>query len=202
MDIVENAMKMVKSGDNSAFEVVIDFYKKSLFRYCYHMLGNTFDAEDALQEIFIKVFDNLNSYKATTNFSAWIYRISYNYCVNFLGRKKLFSFLPLLEGIYKDTANREDSFLDTEYGKELNSALEKLSKIDRTILVLRCVEDKEYDEISEVVDLKPANVRKRYERARKKLKAMLENTLVKGNDNYLDHFETANNDILESKLKK
>jgi RNA polymerase sigma-70 factor (ECF subfamily) len=166
------------------------------------MLGNTFDAEDALQEIFIKVFDNLNSYKATTNFSAWIYRISYNYCVNFLGRKKLFSFLPLLEGIYKDTANREDSFLDTEYGKELNSALEKLSKIDRTILVLRCVEDKEYDEISEVVDLKPANVRKRYERARKKLKAMLENTLVKGNDNYLDHFETANNDILESKLKK
>jgi len=201
LDIVENAMKMVKSGDNSAFEVVIDFYKKSLFRYCYHMLGNTFDAEDALQEIFIKVFDNLNSYKATTNFSAWIYRISYNYSVNFLGRKKLFSFLPLLEGIYKDTANREDSFLDTEYGKELNSALEKLSKIDRTILVLRCVEDKEYDEISEVVDLKPANVRKRYERARKKLKAMLENTLVKGNDNYLDHFETANNDILESKLK-
>lgn len=190
MDIIENAITLTKNGDNSAFEAIINFYRKSLFRYCYHMLGNIPDAEDAIQEIFIKVYDNLNSYKSSTNFSAWIYRISYNYCVNFLSRKKLLSFLPLLDGLGKYTSNTDDAIFNLEYGAEINLALKKLSKKDTTIVVLRCVEEKSYDEISEVVKLKPATVRKRYERARKKLRVTLENNSARSSNSYPGAFKT------------
>ncbi|MDP4183290.1 MAG: RNA polymerase sigma factor [Bacillota bacterium] len=190
MDIIENAINLIKNGDNSAFEVIINSFQKPLFRYCYHMLGNISDAEDTLQEIFIKVYNNLSSYKSSTNFSAWVYTISYNHCVNFLSRKKLFLFLPLPEGLNKGNSNIGDSLTDMEYGKELNSALKILASKDRTILILRCVEEKSYDEISDIVKLKQSAVRKRYERAKKKLKAILENTTINGDSDYIGKINT------------
>ncbi|CAI8938273.1 hypothetical protein EMIT07CA2_40541 [Brevibacillus sp. IT-7CA2] len=67
---MEQALKEVKAGDIDQFGLIIDAMQKPLFVYCYHMLGHRQEAEDAVQEVFLKAFEQLYSYRHTVSFSA------------------------------------------------------------------------------------------------------------------------------------
>jgi len=177
---IEIAIKNVLNGDINAFGFVIDTYQKPLFRYCFHMLGSIHESEDVVQDVFLKAFEKLNFYKISSNFSAWIYKIAYNQCINQIRRKRILKMIPFLEEHYKESTTIEYFHDKYEYSLELNTALKKLDSKDRTIIILRCTEDKSYEEISSIVDLKPASVRKRFERSKKKLKTILGHS--KGSD--------------------
>lgn len=137
------------------------------------MLGSIQEAEDVTQEVFIKVYSNISSYKENTQFNSWIYRIAYNECISTLRKRKR----SKLVQFFNDIVNIEDisinGYQDDSFGSPLYDALSKLTPIDRTLLILRIVDDKSYEEIAEIMQKKPPALRKQFERALVKLRRIL-----------------------------
>lgn len=89
MDNLENRLvKLVLKGDQRAFAEIVELYKDKLFHLAYRMLNNRHEAEDVVQETFLRVFRNMEKYDPNQKFSTWIYRIATNLCIDRLRRKK------------------------------------------------------------------------------------------------------------------
>lgn len=177
LDKIETAVQRVKDGETHLFEIIIDTYQQQLFHYCYHMLGNIQEAEDAVQESFIKAFQKIGDYKNSISFSAWLYKITHNHCLNVLRRKKLLHFIVLSydsenENQWHYYMNNCLKSAEDEAGFEssLVKALKHLSPAENSILILHILEERSFDEIAQVLELRPATVRKKYERLRRKLR--------------------------------
>ncbi|MDP4181270.1 MAG: RNA polymerase sigma factor [Bacillota bacterium] len=170
MDSIEVAIEEVKKGNSEPFAIIINEFQQQLFFYCYHMLGNIHEAEEAVQETFFRAYRKIYTYQKTVSFSAWLYKIAYNHCVNIIRRKKLIRFLPFTDGVKYYKAGIDKEFAGNELNEELCDALESLSPEERHIIILRIVKEKSHEEISTMLNIKPSTVRKKYERAIKKLR--------------------------------
>lgn len=142
------------------------------------MIGSVEEAEDAVQEVFIKAYRKLDRYKADTSFSSWLYKIAYNHCIDHLRKRKYLLFVPLCENTITDYDTTAYSVEKYELSLILQKAISMLSPEDRTVLMLRVLEDKNYDEIANIIGKRPSAVRKQYERARKRVKQNIDE--VKG----------------------
>ena len=185
MDSIETAVQGVKEGKADLFEAIVGQYQQPLFRYCYRMLGNVQEAEDGVQEIFFKAFCKIQKYNKTISFSAWIYKITYNHCINIIRRKRIIKFVPFIDASEQDDGEVGINLEISEINRELNEVLQKLSSDDRCILILKNIEGKSFEDIALIIGAKSSTIRKRYERLRKKLKNSL--TQKKGgiiNENY------------------
>jgi RNA polymerase sigma-70 factor (ECF subfamily) len=150
------------------FDRIIEEYSNKIFGYCYRMLRNRHEAEDAVQEVFIKAYKSFARESNIISVAPWLYRIAYNHCLNIIRRKKLLEFINITEEILPEQNSFED---DVELGEELKYALSMLSPEQRTVVVLKVVEDMEYKDIGDILGKKSENVRKIYERAKKKLQS-------------------------------
>lgn len=159
--IVET-IKQVQSGDTQAYHSIIRRFQKQMFLYCFYLLKDHQEAEDATQDIFIKGLQNIHSFSQQVSFSAWLYKIAHNFCNDLLKKKSRNNKLFLL---YK---NKEQEVTPT-YSGLINELLDVLSLEDRQILLLRALEEYSYDEIASIMGMTTVAVRKRYERLRKKL---------------------------------
>ncbi|MFZ5986572.1 MAG: RNA polymerase sigma factor [Bacillota bacterium] len=173
MDPIETAVQGIKNGDIVFFEVIIVNFQQQLFRYCYHMLGNIHEAEDAVQESFIKAYENIKNYSSSVSFQAWLYKITYNHCINIIRRKRLVQFLPFLEETSIGSSDLETRLEENEFSEALCNGLKKLPPQDRTILILRTIEGKSFKELGVILNMKPATIRKKYERSKNKLRKFL-----------------------------
>ncbi|MCR8980762.1 RNA polymerase sigma factor [Brevibacillus laterosporus] len=152
------------------FEQTLKIYQKPIFLYCYHMLSNHTEAEDAGQEVFLKAFRHLNKYNTEIPFRAWLYKIAYHQCIDMLRKKKLARYLPFF---YKDeTQNNhiDDQIEATYFNESISLSMSKLTAEERNLLILRCIEEKSYEEISLILNRKSASLRKKYERAATKFR--------------------------------
>lgn len=138
------------------------------------MLRNRQEAEDAVQEVFINAYKNMSRMEEIKSVSSWLYKISYNHCLNIIRRKKFFFFVPLKENFIIEAPYYDQDIEINEFSEQLTIAISKLSAEARSVLILRAIEDKSYEEIAVIFDKKPDTVRKQYERARKKVEAYLE----------------------------
>src|SRR5580692_5916361 len=144
----------VQNGDVEAFKILIERYEAKMARYAKRFLFASDDAQDLLQEIFIKVYVNIRSFDAERRFSPWIYRIAHNEFVNALKKKKkernnlsLFYVDVLFpHPIAKETADEGSSH--REIKDLLEGSLEKLDTKYREPLVLYYLEDMDYKEIA------------------------------------------------------
>ena len=162
VETLEHAISQVKRGDKEAYTHIIHRFLKQIYLYCYYLLGSKEDAEDAVQDIFIKGFQRIHLFEPQVSFSAWIYKIAYNHCLDILNRRsRRRKILSLLK--HDQINDQEIKYEDLVY-----QLLDKLSTEERHILLLRAVEEYSFDEISEIMDLKPSTIRKKYERLRKK----------------------------------
>jgi len=141
-------------------EKLIDMYGEKLLRYATAILNNHQDAEDIVQDVFLSVYKKYESFDGA-NISAWLYKITYNQSINKLKRRKLFIFGDIPE----DTVAPEDA----EFSDNTLEALSKLKPEERALLYAKIVEGYDYDELAKQMNKSPATLRKRYERARKKL---------------------------------
>lgn len=170
LGIDRELLKEVKNGDTHGFELIVETMQQPIFVYCYRMLGNIYEAEDAVQEVFLKVFDKINNFKENISFSAWVYKIAHNHCINQIRRRKLLNFVPIHSFIEQiEDESSSEGILDSQLSVELNRALSILSIEDRSILIFRVIEGKSYGEIGSIINKNEALIRKRYERARKRL---------------------------------
>jgi RNA polymerase sigma-70 factor, ECF subfamily len=170
-------VKIVRKEDQERYSEIVERYQSRLFVYIYRLIGNKEEAEDLLQDVFVKVYKNLNSYDTGRKFSSWIYRIAHNETVNYIKRKSLKRFISF-DAITStkdklDTSSEEEgadkAWLRKEVSKEVSDAMKKLPFKYNQVLTLRYYSDQSYEEIAEILG-KPVNtVGTLINRAKKKL---------------------------------
>ena len=180
-------IKQVVDGDNEAFALLVKAYEDKVYNLCLRMCGDREEARDLAQEAFIKAWRGLRFYKHEAAFSTWLYRLTGNVCIDYLRRKKRRAAVSLTSSdeeetqleIPDPTPTPEEQTLDLSTRQAVSDAMEKLEEDFRMVLTLRVVEERSYDEIAEIMDLKVGTVKSRLARAREKLKKIL---LQSGNE--------------------
>ncbi|OBR65287.1 hypothetical protein A7K91_20100 [Paenibacillus oryzae] len=169
MEIKEH-IEQILQGNPEAFEVIVRLYEKKIFSFCYFMLGNRQEAEDAAQEVFFKAYRNLESYRHESDdlFLAWLYKIASNHCSTLLKRKQRWHLLMPLFRSDGSEKSAEQVFSDQTYVQL--QLLKGLTASEREILALRVLEDRPFQDISAILGISSAAIRKRYERIKAKLK--------------------------------
>ena len=154
------------------FGSIVGTYSKAILKYCYSILCDYYEAQDAMQMTFIKFHNKKHLFKEGMPLSPWLYKIAYNSCVDILRKKR---FYQLLSG--KETAPEPSYELKEEYMSDsLKKALETLTYKERALVFSRAVDELDYKELSQIYGTSAATLRKRYERAKNKLaKALTEN---------------------------
>ncbi|MGW8958212.1 RNA polymerase sigma factor [Paenibacillus sp. NPDC055715] len=173
-------IEQVQTGDKQAYTHIIQRYQQQIFLYCYYLLKNQEEAEDAAQEIFIKGLEHIHQFVPTVSFSAWLYKIAQNHCNDLLKRNTR-TFKSFIQ--YKLNLKQQPAH---EYTDLIHELLDHLTLEERQILLLRSLEEYSYEEIATIMELKPSNTRKKYERLRKKLNHQKE----KGGKKYEHSFKT------------
>ena len=167
---MEIAKKQTKDEE---FNVIIEQYYKPIFKYCYNMLRNVSETEDAVQDIFIKVYKTVDRKNTIHSYTSWIYKIAYNHCLNIKKREGIYKFI-MLEFLLPPKVdyhlvNAELNELN-EFSNEIEEALSQLLFEQRTIFLLRVIEEMSYEEISSILNKNVTAIRKQNERAKKKIK--------------------------------
>lgn len=182
-EITKTDQELVKSAllNKHAFSEIVHRYEAPMRRYVRH-LGCTDgdDADDVLQEIFIKIFVNLNDYDSDLKFSSWIYRIAHNETVSFFRKKNIRPSVLKVEDIEEFFDNLADDTDFVELAKRRNDAqiiqeiIESIDKKYKEVLVLRFLEEKSYTEISDILKIPEGTVATLINRGKKELKIALE----------------------------
>jgi len=150
-------------------EELIPHYGEKLLRYATSILYSHSDAEDVVQDVFISYMQNSKLFEIN-NVSAWLYRVTYNQCINKLKgtkRRKLLFFADVKEepAVYMD---------DNLSMPEIMEALKRLTPQERALLYGRVMDGQSYNELSQIMGASPAALRKQYERVKKKAAGYLD----------------------------
>lgn len=151
------------NGGEEVLEDVIKTYGDKLLRYSTAIVCDYQEAEDIVQDSFISAYNNKKKFDGS-NLSAWLYKIVYNYSLNYLKRRKLLYFSDIHT---KEIAKRDNE--DEEFSDEVLRALKKIKPKDRALLYGRIIEEQSYEELSELIGISEVTLRKRYQRAKDKL---------------------------------
>ncbi len=170
----EQIVRQVVSGDKDAFGVLINRFESKLSRYIRRFIFNELEAEDLLQNVFIKAYTNLNSFNFNYKFSPWIYRITHNEIVNYIKKNQK---IKIVFDIDWDTIMpvREKGDYGEEIDKEnlekwLNQNLKEIPYKYKEVLTLYYFEELSYKEISDVLLIPTSTVGIRIKRAKELLK--------------------------------
>lgn len=171
----EALAKRVQEGDTEQFGTLVERYEAKLLRYGRKFTYNEEDIKDLVQNVFVKTYQNIQSFDTSARFSPWIYRIAHNVFVSHLRQK---SRNPLLlvdfdtfiaHPVYDDPLEREIE--QAEIREQVEKSLEKLSPKYREVLTLHYQEDMSYKDIAEILQVPVGTVGIRLKRAKDALKA-------------------------------
>ena len=174
----ESLAGLVQKGDGEKFGSLMMRYEKKLFRYGHKFLAEDDNIDDVVQEVFIKTYQNIQSFDTTQKFSSWIYRIAHNTYVNALKKKSkmplnLFDFDTLISHtVVDDPLIREKE--QKEIRKIVDKGLEKLLPKYREIIIFYYLEELSYKEISDILHIPIGTVGIRLKRAKETLKKTYE----------------------------
>jgi RNA polymerase sigma factor (sigma-70 family) len=166
---LEELIVRIQKGDTEKYALIVKAFQQSIYRYCYRMLENTQDAEDAVQDILVKGYQSIHRYTPKVNFSAWLYRIAYNHCLNLLRRRRLHKQVMRIFRPEFIAASPEQELDARLYNPSLSVALSRLSLEERNMLILRVFEEKTYAEISDILGVSPNALTKRMNRIKLKV---------------------------------
>jgi len=183
----EDLIEHFQQGDNRAYELIVKRYKNQLLNFVFRFLNNQEEAEDVVQETFLRVFRNRFAYTRVAKFSTWIYTIAGNLARTELRRRKrrrLFSISDMgLEDrdyeIADDMLNPESQANSTLQEEIIQREISKLSPKFREVIILRDVQELSYEEISKIIRVPIGTVKSRVNRARLRLQNRLKSLLEK-----------------------
>ena len=164
-------IQRVKAGDIRAFSAIVSNYQSRVFTIVLKIVANREDAEDIMQEVFVKVFKSLDQFKEESEFSTWLYRIAYNTTLSELRKRKL-SFVPInddLNTVNEPIADEEEHDLTNIKLQHLDEALKKLPPDEIFLITLYYFKEQSIEAISKISNLSVANVKVKLHRIRKKL---------------------------------
>jgi len=175
------------NGSTYAWEKLVKRYETQIFNYSVRLTGNSSDAMDLMQEVFLGVYRNLHRFRGDAKFSSWIFRIAHNKAVDMNRRRRLlsnqlrmnddeFDILDILSG---DTGNEPDEKLGTQQQNgKITRMLARLSLEQRLVVEFKVFQSLTFDEIAVIQDISANTVKTRFYAALKKLKAVSEENNV------------------------
>lgn len=169
----EEIVRLVQSGDIELFGKIVNRYEEKIKRYGRKFLSGFEDIEDIVQDIFIKSYENIQSFDVKRKFSSWLYRIAHNEFVNALKkqRKKPLSFFDLDIILPHLSAEEINNEIDRQKMNEIiNKFIGKLDPKYREPIILYYLGELNYKEISEILHIPTSTVGIRLKRAKEKLK--------------------------------
>jgi RNA polymerase sigma-70 factor, ECF subfamily len=163
-----------KNNDLEAFEELILMYESKIYNLCFYILKNKDDALDAAQEVSIKIFKSIAKFKGDSKFSTWVYRVTYNTCMDNVKKRK--DDVPYDDFINSEHSieNKMDGAIERrELKQEIKNCIMKLSEDFRSIVILRDIDGMSYQEIAKILNIEVGTVKSRLSRARETLKKEL-----------------------------
>ncbi len=179
-------IRAIQNGDMVAFNGMVDRYKDRLMNVIGRMLSSTEEAEDVVQETFIRVYQHRQSFNFQHCFSTWIYTIALNLARNELRKRKKFKFLDIHDMQGSEAEFAVDPKLPSRLPQVLEAATKALPEKYRTAFLLRDVQEMSYDEVAKILGVPLGTVKSRVNRARMILREKLQprmedyNALSKG----------------------
>lgn len=162
-------VSFVETDKSHLLEVAFSKYGKQVFSLAYSFVKNKSLAEDVTQEVFFKVFRNIDSFKGKSSLKTWLYRITINQCKDTLKTNYIKSFLPLFHN-ESSIENFENQLIRDEESEELIQKISTLPQKYKEVLILFYFQDLHISEISEILKVNENTVKTRMLRARSLLK--------------------------------
>ena len=183
-DIPEDTLNAFRAADgiDSAFEALVRKYEKFVSTCVYSIVGNPDDTMDVSQEVFLKVYKSISSFKGESEFSTWLYRIAKNTALDFVRQRKqntvsIDSSGEESEGFdipdESTKSSPEKAALRNEKYEILRKAIGLLSEEHREIIILRDLNDYSYEQIAKILQIEAGTVKSRLFRAREQLRKIL-----------------------------
>jgi len=183
-EVIENC----KAGDEKAFTEIVLHRQKRVFNIAYRMLGNSEEAKDLAQEVFISVFESIKDLKEEIKFDAWLTQVTLNHCRNrwkYLKRRQYFSSDSLDDPVetedgsvpraITDPSDNPEILLEKKMIQQLiQRGLLELKEDQRELLVLRDLQGFSYEEMGDTLGLPEGTIKSKLHRARMDLKEVLE----------------------------
>ena len=166
-------MRRVQEGEMVSYNTLVNRYKDRLFNVLYRMLSSEDEANDLLQETFLRVWQHKMSYDFRFAFSTWIYTIALNLARNELRRRKKIKFLDIFDFADKLAAKEEKKDTSANLKTLLESEMKRLPEKYKTAFLLRDVDNLSYEEIAQVLGVPLGTVKSRVNRARAILRTRL-----------------------------
>jgi RNA polymerase sigma-70 factor (ECF subfamily) len=173
-----SAPKQARKGDPEAFQVLVEQHSRQIFHLAYRMTGNEADAEDVVQETFLRAYRKFDDYDSRAQFSSWIHRIAANYAIDLLRRRRRWRSTEIdpveqVDPLAIETAGPERSALSSEIGRCIERALEALTPRERVAFTMRHYEGRSIAEIGRVLGTRTNSTKNHVFRAVRKLRLQL-----------------------------
>tara|TARA_R100001369_G_scaffold6227_1_gene16776 strand:- start:49 stop:633 length:585 start_codon:yes stop_codon:yes gene_type:complete len=171
----------INKGDTKAYAQLVNRYKDLVYTLAIRMVRNREEAEEVAQDTFIKVFKSLDKFKGDSKFSTWIYKVTYNTCLDRIKKNKKhlndvviddFTFNKL-----ETIDNALDNLIKEEKNRLIKNCINKLPEDSSALITLFYFEDLSLEEISKIINIEANTVKVKLFRARKKLAVILEQYL-------------------------
>ncbi|MCX6294524.1 MAG: RNA polymerase sigma factor [Bacteroidetes bacterium] len=174
-DINYPIIERCKKGEKRAFEELYNLYAKAMFNIAIRIINNNEEAQEVLQDSFLKAFQKMESFDEKYSFGVWLKRIVINRSLDVLKKRKL-NFIPIEDANFEvDDTNEDESIYDVE---SIKQGILKLPDGFRTILSLFLFEDYSHKEISELLKISEGTSKSQYSRAKKKLIEILKLNII------------------------
>ncbi|MFA7301721.1 MAG: sigma-70 family RNA polymerase sigma factor [Candidatus Shapirobacteria bacterium] len=169
----EEIVKLVVEGDIEKYGEIIERYEKRLRGFIKKLIGNNLEIDDLVENSLISAYQNLNGFDFKLKFSSWILRIAHNKTIDYIKKKKPKILGDEMDDIKEEKKLMEDMEIEEEGKKELHRSIDKLDIKYKEIIVLYYFEEKNYEEISDILHITTSNVGVMLNRAKLKLKQFL-----------------------------
>ena len=165
-------------GTTAAFEILVRRHQRQMYALALKMVRNHEDASDIAQDVFIKAYEVLGTFRKKSSFHTWLYRITVNFCINHLRRDKAQYHVELENYHTVKAPEAFEKFDAMEVHGELEEAIRKLPEKQQKTLVLRVTEGLPYKEIAKILGCSVGTVKANYFHAVKNLKRFMKSTII------------------------
>lgn len=170
----------ILNGNTERFSVIAQDYAEQLFRVALGYMHSKVEAEDIVQDVLIKAYNSLSTFKGESKLSTWLYRITVNTCLNELSKRKrrfLFSTIEEVQNSfinYGDQKNPEQQLIEEETNRKVRKAIDTLPEKQKTAFILQRYKELSQKEISEIMQISEGAVEQLLQRGKSNLKKRLQ----------------------------
>jgi RNA polymerase sigma-70 factor (ECF subfamily) len=180
------AVRRVLAGDRDAFSVLVELHSRSIFKLAYRIMGNETDADDVVQETFLRAYAKLKDFRWEASLRTWLCRIASNYCMNLLSDRKQAAMIAVPDGEFdsitldhvQGTPDPERLAISSELGRTVESAVKRLSARERTAFVMRHIHGCSIRDIGEALNSSDTSVKQYIFRAVRKVRMAVNALMV------------------------